>query len=213
MPENQLCLETNRPRVYTVGAVLAVHAYGLLLVVPVLAAVVVLSLYIAEWALVVPFIAIAVTALILPFGLGNPHVCRLVRSFCPAAAKGDGFIVQFMCQPRLRTGLRAIIEDADDIGWLSFTERAVVFEGDSTRFSIPYENIIQVRPKNVGLRGLYVYGRRLELPVRGIPNVDSLLFAERSSWILPGSRRITRALWEKALSKVPRTGEAAKVHA
>ncbi len=207
--EDRVHPELKRPKVYTAAAVIAVHAYGLFLVIPFLAAVVVLSLYIAEWALVVPFVAIAVTAFILPFGLGNPHVCRLVRSFCPAAAQGNGFIVQLTYQPRFRSGLMAIIEDADDIGWLCFTEKAVVFEGDSTRFEIPYADLLEAHPRTVGLRGLYVYGTRLELKVRGLPNVESVLFAERSSWILPGSRRITRRLWQQALARVPKPQPAA----
>jgi hypothetical protein len=186
-----------------------VHAYGLLLVIPVLASIVVMSLYIAEWSLAVPFVAILATAFILPFGLGNPHVCRLVRSFCPEAAKGDGFVVQLTYQPRMRSGLRALLDDADDVGWLSFTDKGVVFEGDATRFSVPYENVERVQGQNVGLRGLYVYGRRLELKIHGMAKVDSVLFAERSSWILPGSRRITRALWKQAAARVPRGGEAA----
>jgi hypothetical protein len=201
--ERGVHLEIKAPRTYTAAAVIAVHAYGLLLVVPLLAAIAVMSLFIAEWSLAVPFVAVVVTAFILPFGLGNPHVCRLVRSFCPAAAKGEGFVVQLTYQPRLRSGLRAVLDDADDIGWLSFTDEGVVFEGDSTRFKVPYESIESWQPQNVGLRGLYVYGRRLGLKVRGMPKVQSVLLAERSSWLLPGSRRNTRALWEKATGRGP----------
>ena len=125
-------------------------------------------------------------------GISSRVRCRLVRSFCPAAANGEGFVVQMTYQPRLRSGLRAVLDDADDIGWLSFTDEGVVFEGDSTRFKVPYESIESWQPQNVGLRGLYVYGRRLELKVRGMSKVQSVLLAERSSWVLPGSRRNTR---------------------
>ena len=62
----------------------------------------------------IPLLVVAATAYFLPFGLGNTHVTRLVRSLNPAAAQGgEGFIVQLTLSPRLRSGLRALLEDAD----------------------------------------------------------------------------------------------------
>ena len=94
------------------------------------------------------------------------------------------------------SGLRGLLEDADDIGCLSFTSSEFVFHGDSVKLSVPFDQIERVRRQNVGLRGLFVYGPRIELAVSGLPNIKSLEFAERSSWLLPTSRRTTRKLFE-----------------
>jgi hypothetical protein len=185
------------------GAVLIVNAYGLFRVVPFVVALLVVSLLpFGVLTVLLPLLAIAGTALFLPLGNGNPYVSRLVRLMVPAAGKPDGgFIVQLTLSPRLRSGLRALLEDADDIGYLSFSDSGLLFQGDSVRFSGPLECIQQFQPQNVGLRGLYVYGRRIGVVVPGLPNVNSLEFAERSSWLLPTSRRITKQLCQHLSKK------------
>jgi hypothetical protein len=130
-------------------------------------------------------------------------VTRLVQSLNPAAGKSeDGFIVQLTLSPRIRSGLRAIVDDADDIGYLSFTETGLLFQGDSVKLFVPFDQIEQVRPQNIGLRGLFVYGRRIKVRVSGLPQATSIEFAERSSWLLSDSRRITRKLSERLSTKV-----------
>ncbi len=185
------------------------HLYGLLLLLPVLGAVVTMSLLPpAYWSLVLPFVAAAVTVLLLPVGLGNSYVSRLVRSSCaPAEQAQQGYIVQLTFVPRLRTGLRAIVEDADDIGFLSLTDAALVFRGDSVRFAIPWDKLSAIEPQNVGIRGLFVYGRRIEVAIEGCPGASALQLAERSSLLLPGSRRMTRRLRNELLQRIkPLTG-------
>jgi len=152
----------------------------------------------------IPLLVVAATAYFLPFGLGNAHVTRLVHSLDPAAAKGeDGFIVQLTLSPRLRTGLRALLEDADDIGYLSFTGTGLLFQGDSVKLTVPFDCILEVRPQNIGLRGLFVYGRRIRLVVSGLPQVGAIEFAERSSWVLPTSRAMTQKLYERLSTLAP----------
>jgi hypothetical protein len=53
------------------------------------------------------------------------------------------------------------------------------------------------------LRGLFVYGRRIKVVVSGLPQVEALEFAERTSWLLPTSRAITRGLHQRLSTKVP----------
>ena len=79
-------------------------------------------------------------------------------------------------------------------GYLSFTESGLLFQGDSVTLSIPFDHLDKVRPENSGLRGLFVYGRRIRIVASGLPEVEALEFAERSSLLLPESRRITRKL-------------------
>jgi len=211
MPSNSATVEVGQPRLFTLGAAVTVNAYGLLLVAPLLASFVAVSLMkFGILTVLIPVLVVAGTAYFLPFGMGNTHITRLVRSLNLAAGKGaDGYVVQLTLSPRIRSGLRAVLEDADDIGCLRFTGPGLVFEGDSVKLFVPYECIERVRPQNIGLRGLFVYGRRIKMTVAGLPEIASLEFAERSSWLLPASRRITRELCGRLAAKAPRgTGEA-----
>ena len=145
--------------------------------------------------ILLPVLAIACAVLFLPIGRGNPYVSRLVRSLALDAGKsGTSFVVQLSCSPRIRSGLCAVLEDADDIGCLSFDGSGLRFQGDSVKLSVPYACIKEVQPGNSRMRGPFIYGRRIGLVVTGLPNVSSLEFAERSSWLLPTSRRTTRQL-------------------
>jgi hypothetical protein len=205
MDSKAATIEVAQPRLFTTSAVLAVSAYGALLGLPFFASVLVVS--VIKFGLLtalIPLLAVAATAFFLPFGLGNTHVTRLVRLLSPAAAQaGEGFIVQLTLSPRLRSGFRALLEDADDIGYLAFHGNELLFQGDSIKLSIPFDCIKLVRPRNIGLRGLFVYGRRIKVVVSGLPHVESVEFAERSSWLLPTSRVITKRLYQCFSTRVP----------
>ncbi len=204
MHPNPPTVEVVSPRLFTLGAVLAVNAYGIALVAPFLMSIVVVSLLkFGPLTVLVPFLVLAGTAYFLPFGLGNTHIGRLMRRHAPTAGSGtDGFVVQLTLFPRIRSGLRAVLEDADDIGHLSLTGSGLIFAGDSVRLSVPYDRIETVRPQNVGVRGRFVYGRRIKVKVSGLPGIELLEFAERSSWVLPTSIRITRQLCERFAAAV-----------
>lgn len=201
---NAARIEIVPPARFGARAELAIHAWGVVLVLPVLACVVVISLgKLALWHLLAPAAAIAWTAYFLPLGLGNASLSRLVRGLNPAAGQGpDGFIVQLTLSPRIRSGLWAELEDADDIGYLRLAETELVFEGDSVKVSLPYHEIGRVRRRNIGLRGLFVCGRRITVEISGCSKVSALEFAERSSWVLPASRRTSQRLWEGLTAKV-----------
>jgi hypothetical protein len=174
------------------------------MILPMFSAIIAVSVIkLGTLTVLIPLLALAATAFFLPFGLGNTHVARLVRSQNPGAGQdGDGFIVQLTVSPRLRSGLRALLEDADDIGYLTFGGNELCYQGDSVKLSVPWEDIQLVRPRNIGWRGLFVYGRRIKLVVSGWPEVESFEIAERSSWLLPASRTITRKLYERLSASV-----------
>jgi hypothetical protein len=198
-------IEITQPKLFNTGAVMAVTAYGLLLCAPVFMSMLVVSVIkYGILTVLIPLLVLVATAYFLPYGLGNTHVTRLVQSLNPAAGKSDdGFIVQITFSPRIRSGLRAILEDADDIGYLSFSGTEMLYQGDSVKLSVPVDRIQQVQTQNIGLRGLFVYGRRIRVVISGLPQMESVEFAERSSWLLPASRAITRRLYERLSSKVP----------
>jgi hypothetical protein len=195
-------MEIGQPTVFGGRALFQVVAYALVLVIPVLLAVTIMSLFkIGMWlSVLIPVAATAATVLVLPFGLGNPEITRLVRTMKPVAgAEETDFIVQLTLAPRIRRGWRALLEDADDIGRLSFIESNLIFQGDSIRLRLPFVRVSEVRRQNIGLRGLFVYGPRIAVRISGIPEVDSIEFAERASWLLPASRRITARLHARLL--------------
>jgi len=211
MQPSQATIEVVQPKRFTLGAVLIVSGYGLLLVLPLFSSFLLVSLLRFSFlTAALPLAVVAVTAFFLPFGLGNTHVARLVRALNPSAdSSGDGFVVQLTLSPRIRSGLRAILEDADDIGYLTFTSAGLVFQGDSVTVSLPYQRIEKVQSHNIGLRGLFVYGRRIKVVVSDWPEAEWLEFAERSSWFLPASKRITRQLYERLAAKLPTGTNAA----
>ena len=199
MPSDAAKMEITRPRLFTTSAVAVVNAYGILLVLPIFSSILVVSVIrLGVLTILIPLAALATTAFFLPFGLGNAYITRLVRSLDPSGDRnGERFIVQLTVSPRLRSGLRALLEDADDIGFLTLGASELSFQGDSVKLSVPWKSIQLVRPKNIGWRGLFVYGRRIRIVVSGWPNVESFEVVERSSWLLPASRATTRKLYER----------------
>jgi hypothetical protein len=190
-------MEVTSPKAFTSAAILVIAGCGVLLVAPVLVSLLAVTVIkLGMLTVVIPLLTIAGTAYFLPFGLGNPIVRKLVRSQNLDTSE-DGFIVQMTLSPRIRSGLRALVEDADDLGFLSFTNTDLVFKGDSVRLRIPWRQITEVRPQNIGWRGRYLYGSRIRITVVGIPNVEAVTFSERSSLLLPASKRNTRKLRER----------------
>ena len=196
-PPATVRIEATPPQLLTAGALARVYGYGFLLMVPVLVSMLVIS--VTTSVLLIALLLLATVALVvffLPFGFGNPAVVKMVRSLQPASAQ-PGFVVQVTLAPRLHSGLRTVIEDADDIGWLSFTETSLVFVGDALKLSIPFAQLRRVKPEGFGRPRFFLYRPRLVLAVSGVPNLESLEFTERSSWVLPASLRIGRELYER----------------
>lgn len=197
-------VDVGKPRFFTTGAVAVMCLYGLFLMVPVLvslAAVSVLQLGVLTW--LIPLLTLAAATFLLPFGFGNPHAAKLARALPrPIGAEHDPFTVQLTLTPRVRSGLRALVEDADDIGWLMLDETALVFAGDSIQLSIPYDKIEEVRSNTIGLRGLFLYPS-VSMNVAGLSGFSSLKVAERSAWSLPAARGISRDLIRRLRLKLP----------
>ena len=186
-------MSVRSPRLLTPLAVGMICAYGFLLMFPVLIAVLLVSVRHLDWqTLLIPFATFAVVTLLLPFGFGNTYVARLTRSI--SASGPQAVIAQISFTPRLRSGLRAWIEDADDIGRLSVAESGIVFRGDSVDLFVPYSRLDNVRLESIGWRGLFLY-LRVRVSVTGLAKVTSLAFAERGSWFLLSSRETTRRLY------------------
>lgn len=191
-------MDIQSPKRFTTPVILAMSAYGLLISVPVLLAFLAISVHeLSLWTCVTPIAALALTTFFLPFGFGNARIVSLLRSDPSISSPGaPRFIVQMTLFPRLRSGWRALIEDADDIGWLEVLEGGLQFRGDSVTLTVPWSRISRIRLKSSGWRGLFAYGARIVLETSAIEGVVSLQFAERSSWIVPSSRRNARNIYQ-----------------
>ena len=199
-------LSVGAPARVTTWTVLIISLYGLLLGIPVLISMMVVSvLPFNAQTILIPLITFAAATFFLPLGFGNPHIRRLVNRLHPGAGRSsDGFIVQLSLSPRIESGLRGLLEDADDFGLLSFTGSELRFEGDSINARIPFQQIQNIERKSIGWRGLFLCKQRVAVTVRGLPGTASLEFAERSSWILPASRSATNRLFERFSALVQR---------
>jgi hypothetical protein len=195
MPEapRSSSIQTGPPRLFTLKAVLITYVYGCFLALPVLLAVMLMTVMSADpWSLVLPFAALAISAVILPLGQGNLHIRRIVQSLYPREfQEPDSFVVQLTFAPRLRGGTLAALETADDVGVLIVGERTLRFLGDSVRFELAYDQVRQARPESIGLRGLFVYGRPVALELCQGEDSKVVQIAERTALWLPTSRLIT----------------------
>jgi len=177
------------------------------------------------WTMLLPLLTLAATAWFVPIGQGNSHIKRRLRldrvaqafnsALSPTSkSAGSGnsseqastdtsidlktcatYVVQLSLTPRLRKGLRAALEDADDFGYLSFGEEGFTFDGDSVHLQAPYSSIKEAWQQNVGWRGRFVYGPRVTIVVDGLNGVQTLEFAERSSTFISQSKKTARELW------------------
>ena len=191
-------LEVAAPKRFDLSAVLRLNAYGVVLAVPVILSVLVMSaLPFGLLSAVLPIAAILLGSFFLPFGFGNRLVTRMVQDQEGAKPGPDQFVVQATFTPRIRSGLRSVLEDADDVGLLSFGDSGFVFKGDSVTLQVPFCCLRSVQKQSLGLRGLYLYGSRMTAQLDGLPGLRSVAFAERTSLIIPTSWRLTKMLHGK----------------
>lgn len=196
-------LEVKAPTIFSPGTVVATSLWGLILVVPVVAVMMWVSLaQFGALTFLIPLLTIAAATFFLPLGFGNPHVARLARPLLPAGTPAQGVhLVQLTRKPRNRSGLLAVLEDADDIGFLSLSESVLAFHGDAIRLKVPYERLKKLRLQNAGWRGLFAYGPQTVFEISGLPQAGSFAFAERASWHLPGSRKNAGEMYRQLAQK------------
>jgi hypothetical protein len=196
-------IEITAPKSFGVLSILAKYAFSFLLGLPFAGFLLLLSLRdLGRWTLGVGVLVLIITICLTP-SLGNLYVFWAVRRLKPLGwGAGDNLIVQVTFSPRIRRGFRAVIEDADDVGYLVLEESALVFYGDSLRLTVPFQRIEAVEGENVGLRGVYVTSGRIMLEITGLEGVESVEIAERSSRLIFSSRKITREMFARIKEKV-----------
>jgi len=190
-------IEIRSPQRFNWPALVICSAYGLLLLLPTLLAILSVSLIgFGLFTVAIPLFTLAGATFFLPFGFGNPHVARLARPFRPTdPSSGQSFLVQLTAVPRLRSGIRALVEDSDDVGWLTCKDMGLSFCGDSLTLWLPSSQIKAIKRENGGARGLFLYSR-VAVTVMDVPDFTALRFAERSSSTLPASRAATHRMYQ-----------------
>ena len=114
---------------------------------------------------------------------GNPYIVHLVKKIPQQPEWNEKpFVVQMSLSPRLHFGIRGVLEDADDIGFLSFTKDSVIFYGDQTRLELPIDSLTEVSVRNVGFRGLWICGNRIRVRSKVLCDYEFVEFADRSAW-------------------------------
>src|ERR1041385_2643148 len=134
-------IEISEPRRFGVLSIVGKYLFSFLPAIPVLAALLAISLKnLGLWSLILPLALLAGMIYILPF-FGNSYVSWIVHLAKSEGLSRDKVIVQITLSPRIRTGFRALIEDADDVGYLTFNQSELLFLGDSVNLAIPFEKI------------------------------------------------------------------------
>ncbi len=78
------------------------------------------------------------------------------------------------------------------------------------RIDLPLARIQQLESRSSGWRGLFLYGRHAVIRAQGLGAFQRVHFAERSSWLLPGSRKHARELFAALRKSLPAEPETAK---
>ena len=129
--------------------------------------------------------------LLLPCVMANGYIVYLVRNHNPQYKRPDSqFVVQIRFCPRIHTGLRGRLDDADDIGLLVFLDDRFCFHGDHIRISMPYAAITAISTRNVGLAGGWICGQRIRVHSPDLLIWQHIEFLERQSWQVFASRRM-----------------------
>ena len=200
-------ITVRQPQRFAGGAILVTCVYGVALMIPALLAAMAVSVMpLGVGTILIPLLAVSLATVFLPFGFGNPYVARLVRSLPPPeGVEAGSFIVQLTLRPRVRSGLPALLEDTDDVGWLGFSADALVFRGDSISLTVPFAQVRGLRSESIGARGLYLYPR-VSIETHGLAGVERLSFSDRGSCWLPTARRRTAELRRRLAARLVPAG-------
>ena len=132
---------------------------------------------------------------VMPTMWANPYVRHLVRKAGHSPnSEANAFLVQLALHPRLHDGCRGWLEDADDIGFLTISADGVTFTGDHVSLHVAPESIERLRVRNVGWRGLWFCGSRIELSVSDLNNVDTIEFCDRNALTALGCARNSKSM-------------------
>lgn len=134
----------------------------------------------------------------------NYYIKALVSHLRPIDGE-TSYICQVSTLPRSCTGIRAFLEDADDVGFLSIHAGSIEFRGDHSDLTIALSNNVVVELHNVGWRGFWCAGRRVRILLLEHEEIQEIDIAERQSWTIIQSRRLALQIFEAIKSNIRKT--------
>ena len=162
----------------------------------------------AKWLAVgvIALIVFGVSLFFIPLLWANPYICYLVRKgTVPSAEEASTvFLVQLALHPRLHTGIRGWLEDADDIGYMTVSSTGITFTGDHVTLRLPSESIVGVRTRNIGWRGFWICRYRIYLTSSLLGDLDCVEFGDRAAFTTLGCARNTKSILQRIRSVTER---------
>ncbi|MFA6567973.1 MAG: hypothetical protein WCS96_07145 [Victivallales bacterium] len=129
-----------------------------------------------------------------PLLLGVNYYIKLIVGRIMSPPEG-AHVCQISMTPKLCCGLRAFLEDADDIGYLTISSDCIEFRGDSIEFSIPKAEISNFRNYNIGWRGCWIIGKRIKFTISGHDKFKEIEVCERHTCTIPNSRFLSDQIY------------------
>lgn len=142
-------------------------------------------------------------------GLGgiNYYTRRFVSQMFEGSGE-TGYICQVTMQPRLYRGIRAFLEDADDIGLVTLNDGVLKFRGDHSDIAITLSTDVTAELRTIGWRGLWYSGARIRLTFPGREPFHEIEFLERQCWSVKASKRLAQELYAKIQQATRGTGNS-----
>ena len=135
----------------------------------------------------------------------NPYIVHLAGKIHQLPTGSEkSFVVQMALSPRLHTGIRGFLEDADDIGILTFTADTIIFHGDQTTLKLPVDSLTEVSTRNLGFRGLWICGYCTRLRSKLLSDHEFVEFADRSAWTVISAFQRSKEIFQKSKKKIKR---------
>lgn len=133
-----------------------------------------------------------------PAILGNPYVRYIAHGFLQQEQSNElVYICQVSFSPRLHGGFRGFMEDADDVGHLQISDVAIRFTGDHTEFVLPFDLIKVVSYSNVGWRGFWIAGGRINIMTNALDDYEEFEILERQSNTVITAQRISEDIFHE----------------
>lgn len=129
--------------------------------------------------------AIPFWLLIHPIAQLNPLVTYMaLKHFEGTYEKRNSYVVQVSFHPRWQKGLQSVLDDADDIGVMTYQPDGIAFEGGALRFFIPYPAISRLESRFNVFPSLFLSGRRVHIYLGEGQGSGRLQVENRRSWLI-----------------------------
>lgn len=138
---------------------------------------------------------------------GNFYYPRIIRTFVKETSGRDpSMLAQMSLSPRLRKGLRAATDSADDVGLVELGPEAFLFKGDAVSMVIPYDRIGGISRHSVGPRGFWLVRCWIRLHTDAFEDYEHVDLADASSLIKPTLDAKTKWMIDELNKRIAGTG-------